>query len=154
MPALTENEICYEIEGIICFNQNFGEKNPKMIRLMVTKLFYKKRVERGTIKKLLCSLSHQGQSKIDVCFKIVLFLPSVACHVVSEDHFAEGVRLVRKTFYPCKFSDVYVDNEEKILKVQRNQYEIAKNNLRYCYKPNIFALYIKKIPKRINDTQF
>ena len=140
MPAFTENEIRYGMEGNICFNQNFEEKQRKLICLVITKLIYKNRVDRSTLKNLLCSLCNQARSKIDACCENVLVIPAVACHVLSEDHIVKNVRLERKTFYSCEFSDVYVNNEKIIKKVQQNQCENAKNHLGYWFRPNIFAL--------------
>ena len=65
------------------------------------------------------------------CFFVVSLTGLLFIHLwlpifLSEDHFAKVDRLVRKTFYFCKFGDIHVEKENKKSESTRDQYENAK----------------------------
>ena len=65
-----------------------------------------------------CSLSNR-----------VVVYPPMTSYVLSENHFANVDRLVRKTFYFCKFGDIHVEKENKKSESTRDQYENARSHL-------------------------
>ena len=86
---------------------------------MILELFlFKKSVGKSNMRSLFCSLVDQ-----------VVINPPLACHVLSKDNFVNVFRLVRKTFYFCKFCDIYVEKENKKSESTRNHYENAKIHL-------------------------
>ena len=86
---------------------------------MILELFlFKKSVGKSNMRSLFCSLVDQ-----------VVINPPLACHVSSKDNFVNVFRLVRKTFYFCKFCDIYVEKENKKSASTGNHYENAKSHL-------------------------
>ena len=56
MPSLTEKEICNGIEGNLCNNQKYEEKDPKMIDVKKTNINFEQRLQKILMKYLFCSL--------------------------------------------------------------------------------------------------
>ena len=73
----------------------------------------------------------------------------MASHVLSQDKFAKVFKLIRKTFYFCKFWDSNVnreknENHENV----RDYYENAKIQLEFCNRFfDFFCKACKKIPE-------
>ena len=86
---------------------------------MILELFlFKKIVGKSNMRSLFCSLVGQ-----------VVINPPLACHLLSKDNFVKVFRLVRKTFYFCKFGDFHVEKENKKSESTRNHFENAKIHL-------------------------
>ena len=85
MPALTEKELSYGVEGNLNIDQKFKESTSKIIDMMISKLISRNRLERSIIRSLFCSLCNQ-----------FLLISSMASHLLSKDRFA---KVIRKTFF-------------------------------------------------------
>ena len=70
------------------------------------------------MRSLFCSLVDE-----------VVINPPLACHVLSKDNFVNVFRLVRKTFFFCKFGDIHVEKENKKSESTGDQYENARSHL-------------------------
>ena len=68
----------YLLGGKLCNNQQFQDKNPELIDMIILKLIYKKRIRKPFMKNLFCSLCNQ-----------VVIIQTMAPHALPKCRFAK-----------------------------------------------------------------